>query len=250
MLSGAAGLGAPNEQEDEVVWQNYHWSIGTNVAAYFEVGGRGKKRKRKRLFLGEVVKYAKATENWKDDQLYHILWEDNDEEDYDWDDFKKGRELYNEMVLLRVLPFPKPIPSTSDGAPYCVIVEGKDPLPLHFLRRIENSRHDKSIEFNSNDVEDYQSFFYIVGKETYLESTKLSLVAGAPTTEPAEDTFKLTVEAPMSMKTEGPYRILVGGLCSIPQGFETDSWQFRKHLILQIEGLACTMRVLSKLHNS
>jgi len=221
MLSCSLGEREPtNELEVEVIWLQYHWSIGTKVAAYFEVGGRGKKRKRKKLFLGEVVKFGKATEYWKFDQLYHILWEDNDEEDYDWNEFQKGLELFNEMVRLKKLPSPKPIPCVSDGAPYYVIVEGIRSLPLHFLRRIANSRHDKSIEFNSNDVEDYQSFFSIVGNEAYLESTKLTLAAGAPSSEHADNTFKLTVEAPMDKTAEGPYRILVGALLSVATGFE------------------------------
>ena len=58
-------------------WATDHHSIGTQVANYFSLpGGR-------KLFRGEVVKYAPPSRPRARDQLYHIRWEDGDEENYD-----------------------------------------------------------------------------------------------------------------------------------------------------------------------
>lgn len=53
----------------------------TRVAAMF-VTGVGQKRKIK-PFLGTVTKYAPESKHGEKDQLYHITWDDGDEEDYD-----------------------------------------------------------------------------------------------------------------------------------------------------------------------
>jgi len=251
MSASATSQGAPSESEGEFVWFPYHCSVGNNVAAYFEVSGRGKKRKRKKCFVGKVVKYARPTKTWENDQLYHILWEDNDEEDYDEEEYENGRDLYSKMVLSGKLPFPEPLPTTNNGAPFSVIIEGIGFIPLHFLKRPENSGHDKSIQFNSNDIVDCENFFSMVERELYRTSTKVTLLAGAlSTSTAAEQTDKLVVEAPLDKSAEVSFRVLVGCLDSIVEGFEPNSWQFRKHLRSRIGKLACSMRLLSSMSSA
>jgi len=145
----------------------------------------------------------------------------------------------------------RPPSVTTNGAPYNVIVEGIDALPLDFLKRRENQDHDDSIDFNSNDEDDYRLTFRQLTKALILVSTKLTLVACSPTiSTAAEDTFKLTVEAPIAKTAEGPFRILIGGIASIIADVDPNSWQFRKHLILQMDVNArnvnaCTVRFLA-----
>ena len=231
------GSGAHIESEEEViVWHPYHWSIGKKVAAYFEAGRGTRKRKRMKLFVGEVVKYAKPSQPCKRDELYHIMWEDNDNEDYDCNDLKTGVGLFNEMVKLGRLP-PQMSPRTkSDSAPYCVLVEGLDYLPLSFLNRSKDKSN--SIDFNSkNDVE-FKGLCHYLIRQLFRVSIKLTLVAD-------ETCFELPLEAPLAKTANGPFRVLIGGIASITAGFEPNSWRFRKHLIVQMDVYACTVRLLA-----
>lgn len=83
------------EAEDTTGWKKHHSSVGTEVAAYFPpVAEKGVNRK---LFVGTVVKYLPPTDKDKDDQLYHVLWEDGDEQDYDEKDLQKGIEEFDRM---------------------------------------------------------------------------------------------------------------------------------------------------------
>jgi hypothetical protein len=75
-------------------WQSDHTSIGTKVAAYFEVGSKGQRK----LYSGEVVKYAPPSSSRAKDQLYHIIWEDDDEEDYDQKQLDAAIQLYHDQT--------------------------------------------------------------------------------------------------------------------------------------------------------
>lgn len=83
-------------ESDPVEWTVDHPSIGTNVAFYF-ITGKGK-RIVQSLFMGKVTKYAPPSTPEAKDQLYHIYWEDGDEEDYDESQLKKGRALYSKVA--------------------------------------------------------------------------------------------------------------------------------------------------------
>jgi hypothetical protein len=75
-------------------WQIDHSSVGTKVAAYFEIGVKGQRK----LFSGEVVKYAPPSSSRAKDQLYHIIWEDGDEEDYDQKQLDHSIQLYEDQT--------------------------------------------------------------------------------------------------------------------------------------------------------
>lgn len=80
-------------------WVTAHPSIGINVAASFPVasGGRGGGgHTTHKVFKGVVLKYAPPTSETESDQLYHVVWEDGDEQDYDEEDLQKGIQLYHE----------------------------------------------------------------------------------------------------------------------------------------------------------
>eukprot|EP01039_Chlorochromonas_danica_P002661 gene2661-2906_t len=83
-------------ESEPVEWTTDHPSVGTNVAFYFSVV-KGK-RNVQSLFEGKVTKYAPPSAPEEKDQLYHIVWEDGDEEDYDERQLQKGRALYNKVA--------------------------------------------------------------------------------------------------------------------------------------------------------
>jgi hypothetical protein len=76
--------------DDEPAWTENHDSVGTQVAAVFKTG------KRARIFSGKVVKFAPESKPGKNDQLYHIEWEDGDEEDYDDGQLIIGQDLFTQ----------------------------------------------------------------------------------------------------------------------------------------------------------
>jgi hypothetical protein len=75
-----------------------HPMIGWKVANYFVLPHQ-KLGTDYTLFEGKVIKYCPATNPKKRDQLYHILWEDGDEEDYDESQLISGRQIYDENYL-------------------------------------------------------------------------------------------------------------------------------------------------------
>ncbi len=92
-------------QENQWIYQ--HESIGTKVAGEFVLPSQYpsltnvvRRRKssnntiKKKLFIGKVTKFLPATGEKENDQLYHIVWEDGDEEDYYENDLIRGKELY------------------------------------------------------------------------------------------------------------------------------------------------------------
>eukprot|EP01038_Epipyxis_sp_PR26KG_P010039 gene10039-13497_t len=99
------------EEDDEVVWLTEHESVGVKVAAFFPdplyyFSGLPKEAideetklemEKKKPYVGQVVKYAPPTTSKHKNQLYHILWEDGDEQDYDEDEFLIGQELFEHL---------------------------------------------------------------------------------------------------------------------------------------------------------
>lgn len=91
----------------EEEWTSNHPSVGESVAAYFEAkeetanASASKKRKKTqtvmKLFVGKVIRYLPPTfkkGKSQEDQMYHILWSDGDEEDYMEADLVKGKALF------------------------------------------------------------------------------------------------------------------------------------------------------------
>lgn len=78
------------EVEDKVEWTKEHESIGMNVMALFKLKNKIKRKK----FQGHVTRYLPESRPGAKDELYHIVWEDDDECDYGRQEFRDGRKLY------------------------------------------------------------------------------------------------------------------------------------------------------------
>lgn len=87
-------------------WTTCHQLIGRKVAKYFNTAGK-KMRKKWTLFRGEVMSYCPPpdiTEIKKmlierdedEGELFHVVWDDGDEEDMDREDLEEALELYEE----------------------------------------------------------------------------------------------------------------------------------------------------------
>jgi hypothetical protein len=105
-------------ESEEPEWTTTHPSVGTRVAAYFEVdevssassssasanasaaaaasAKRGQKRKVSKVFSGTVVKYAPESAAGEDDELFHVEWDDGDQQDLDRAELAEAEELYKE----------------------------------------------------------------------------------------------------------------------------------------------------------
>eukprot|EP01034_Spumella_vulgaris_P025795 gene25795-32287_t len=78
------------DDEDRSEWTTEHYSIGTEVSAYFP----SEDDPDRKIFSGKVTKYLPASRDVEQD-LFHIEWEDGDEQDYDAADLKKGSDLFD-----------------------------------------------------------------------------------------------------------------------------------------------------------
>lgn len=140
-----------DEKEDEweadadgVMWTRKHHSIGSLVAAHFpplepqthlvplhnetaaQTLAHAASASGSKLFRGRVTKYAPPSSAGLTDQLYHIRWEDGDEQDFDEIDIQRGMDLYDQiegwttrhpMVGIRVAAyFPMPVNHSKGGA--------------------------------------------------------------------------------------------------------------------------------------
>eukprot|EP01035_Chromulina_nebulosa_P027332 gene27332-35928_t len=86
-----------DEETDEIPWTEIHDSVGTAVAAYFPPPKKPEEYLTSQIFKGSITKYAPESFLDANDHLYHIVWEDGDEQDYDEDDFVSGRNLYDRL---------------------------------------------------------------------------------------------------------------------------------------------------------
>jgi len=94
----------PGDTDDEIFsWTLDHPSIGQRVGASFQ--DEHDQRKRNKIFFGKVVKFAKESKAGVNDQLYHIEWEDGDEQDYDEDELATAIKCYTKYS---VIPAPPP----------------------------------------------------------------------------------------------------------------------------------------------
>ncbi len=96
-------------------WTVKHSTIGSKVADYFYIPGiiPGAPGAQK-LFVGKVVKYCPPSSSRLKDQLYHILWEDGDEQDMDECDFSKAKKLYKSMQQSKQLQLTDDLPLEND----------------------------------------------------------------------------------------------------------------------------------------
>lgn len=91
-----------------------HESIGSNVAKYFYLPGiRGAKKaeNHKKVFFGRVTKYAppeevsdeaeeaEKAEDLHRGELFHICWEDGDQEDLDFFEYQHARALFQSLKV-------------------------------------------------------------------------------------------------------------------------------------------------------
>ena len=83
-------------KEEKITWSKKHVSVGTKVANFFETG-KGKKGTVKKYY-GKVTKHAGESSLGAKDELYHIVWDDGDEEDYDLKDLKSGEKKYKTFL--------------------------------------------------------------------------------------------------------------------------------------------------------
>jgi hypothetical protein len=84
----------PEEEEEGDDWTTDHPAVGGRVASYFPVPG--KKKGKKQLFAGEITRYGPETKQGANDQLYHVIWEDGDEEDYEEKEYQEAKKRYDE----------------------------------------------------------------------------------------------------------------------------------------------------------
>jgi hypothetical protein len=63
-------------ENENIEWTEVHEKVGVTVAKYFYVDNV------KTLFYGEVTKYAAPSKKGRKNQLYHVVFTDNDEEDW------------------------------------------------------------------------------------------------------------------------------------------------------------------------
>lgn len=95
---GEEGEGEGDDEADnenvEEEWLVEHPSIGTKVAGIFQKSSKKSRNKTSTVFFGEVTKFLSESGEGERDELYHILWEDGDEEDYDTCDLTEGVRRY------------------------------------------------------------------------------------------------------------------------------------------------------------
>jgi hypothetical protein len=70
------------DQVSEVIWLTNHKAVGIKVAKYFGPICR------ENLYCGVVTKFAPPSVSTGKDHMYHILFEDSDEEDWDEAEFR------------------------------------------------------------------------------------------------------------------------------------------------------------------
>ena len=84
------------------LWTVNHKSVDTKVAAYFFIPGILTTKDdqvdgAEKLFIGRVSKFCPPSTPQGTDQLYHISWEDGDEQDMDEQEYQKAKKLYQTL---------------------------------------------------------------------------------------------------------------------------------------------------------
>ena len=108
------------EGEDDPVWTMHHHSVGKRVAQHFVAPGSGRAGKQSfEVYGGTVAVYAPPSAPRAKDQLYHIVWDDADEQDFDEGEFQHGLALLDSLM-------PTPLHIASDKAKALVLAKQKE----------------------------------------------------------------------------------------------------------------------------
>lgn len=108
------------EGEDDPVWTMHHHSVGKRVAQHFVAPGSGRGGKQSfEVYGGTVAAYAPPSAPRAKDQLYHIVWDDADEQDFDEGEFQHGLALLDSLM-------PTPLHIASDKAKALVLAKQKE----------------------------------------------------------------------------------------------------------------------------
>jgi hypothetical protein len=73
---------------EEEGWIFNHPAVTMKVADFFQI------RKKSKLFIGEITRYLPESSEGAKDQLYHVVFEDGDEQDYSEDEYQEAVERF------------------------------------------------------------------------------------------------------------------------------------------------------------
>ena len=82
----------------DVTWTDVHRSCGTNVASFFNIREPSGSTI-SQLFKGKIQSYCPPSSKSAADQMYHVLWDDGDEQDFGENEFQDAIKLYDLQFL-------------------------------------------------------------------------------------------------------------------------------------------------------
>lgn len=82
----------PKHNKQPLYWCFSHPQIGCQIAKTFRVGMRNV------LFKGVVTKVANPSSKHKQDELFHVVYDDQDEEDFDAKELMCYKDVFRESV--------------------------------------------------------------------------------------------------------------------------------------------------------
>lgn len=94
----AVELFKTNNSYEGISWTDTHSSIGSSVAAFFAHLDENN-TPIKKIYFGEITKYAVESMEGANDQLYHVSWEDGDEQDFDENEYRTAVELFKSTAV-------------------------------------------------------------------------------------------------------------------------------------------------------
>jgi predicted NAD-dependent protein-ADP-ribosyltransferase YbiA (DUF1768 family) len=97
MAEELAEVGVEDDADDPV-WTVHHDSVGKRVAQHFAVPAQKGQKPVMQVFGGTVAVYAPPSAPRENDQLYHIVWDDGDEQDFDEADLKRALSLLDQLM--------------------------------------------------------------------------------------------------------------------------------------------------------
>ena len=170
-----------DDETDEIPWTEVHESVGIAVAAYFPPPAKTEDYLTSQIYKGKITKYAPESYIKANDHLYHVVWEDGDEQDYDEDGFVSARDLYDllqegwvtdhESVGTRVAAY---FPSTSGTRKKLftgIVVRYCPPTST------EEGDQLYHVIWEDLDEQDYDESELVSGKALYAENGKPSSVS-------------------------------------------------------------------------
>lgn len=79
-----------DKESDDMIWTTNDFSVGTSVAGFFICPETGTDK----LYRGKVTRFCDNSDDRTNDKLYHVVWEDYDEQDFDEEEFIYHQVLY------------------------------------------------------------------------------------------------------------------------------------------------------------